>query len=199
MDLTKIIKFIDFIHSFQEIERVMKIRGRDNPENDAEHSYQLAMVAWYAIDAFELKLDTNKTVKYALIHDLVEVYAGDVDAFDPDPDRDEKKQQKEHEAFLKMQVEFSEFPEMLKLLEEYEKREDEESKFVYALDKTLPPINIYLDNGRNWQERGIDFTLEKLVVNKKLKIAGQPHVEDLFDQLVKILEQQPHLFAQKEN
>lgn len=195
MELEGIVKFVNFIHQFQEIERVMKIRGRESPENDVEHSYQLAMVSWYAISAYNLKLDVNKALKYALVHDLVEVYAGDVDAFDPDPKRDEKKKEKEHHAWLKMKEEFTEFPEMIELIAQYESQKDAESKFVYALDKVIAPINIYLDNGRTWQERGIDFTMEKLISNKRLKIAGQPDVEKLFEELVSVLEKNPHLFS----
>ncbi len=198
MELEGIVKFINFIHQFQEIERAMKIRGRDNPENDAEHSYQLAMVAWYAIDAYKLKLDTNLVLKYALVHDLVEVYAGDVDAFDPDPNRDAIKAAKEQAGLQQMKTDFSEFPEMTNLITQYERKEDEESKFIYALDKVVAPINIYLDGGRNWRERGIGFSLEKIVTNKRLKVAGQPEVAELFEQLVKVLEKEPHLFPQEE-
>jgi hypothetical protein len=125
----------------------------------------------------------------------VEVYAGDVDAFDPDPDRDVKKAAKEHQAFLKMKENFSEFPEMLELIEQYEKREDEESKFVYALDKVVAPINIYLDGGRNWKERGIGFDLDTVITNKRLKVAGQQDVANLFEQFVKVIEKEPHLFS----
>lgn len=197
MELQQIIKFIDLIHQFQKVERVMKIRDRDNPENDVEHSYQLAMVAWYATSSYNLNLDIDKVIKYSLLHDLVEAYAGDVDAFDLSPGRDKIKAEREHQALVRLKSEFPEFPEMIKIIEEYELRENGESKFVYALDKVLPPINIYLDNGRNWKERGIGFTMEKLVTNKRIKIANQPSVEKLFEQLVEILEKNPHLFTQE--
>ncbi len=197
MEIHNLIKFVELIHTFREIERVLWLKGRDYPENDVEHSYQLAMVAWYAVSSQKLPLDTDKVVKYAMLHDLVEAYAGDVDAFDADPQRDEKKAKKEREALEKLKTEFPEFPDMLELIESYEARFDEESKFVYALDKVLPVINIYLDNGRTWQKRGIGFTLETLTVNKKIKIANHPEVSKYFDQLVEILKQEePRLFPQ---
>ena len=155
-------------------------------------------MAWYAASTNKLNLDIDKVIKYALLHDLVEVYAGDIDAHDPDPQRDEKKAKKEHEALMQIKSEFTEFPEMTKIIEQYETRQDEESKFVYALDKVVAPINIYLDGGRYWHERGVTFTLEKLLTNKKLKVAQHPEVEKYFDQLIAILEKEPHLFPADE-
>ena len=59
------------------------------------------------------------------------------------------------------------------MLEGYEKREDKESKFVYALDKIIPPIQIYLEKGKLWHEKKVPFDI--LVENKKYKtILSEP-------------------------
>lgn len=195
-ELKSIIKFVELIHDFQNVERVMWLKGREHRENDVEHSYQLAMVAWYAISTFKLPLNTDKAIKYGLLHDLVEVYAGDTDAFDKDASQHESKVEREHAALVKLKSEFAEFPEMIALIEQYELREDEESKFVYALDKIIAPINVYLDDGRTWQKKGITF--DKLLANKLPKVSAHPETKKYFDQLVVLLETQQHLFPKED-
>ena len=54
------------------------------------------------------------------------------------------------------------------LIEQYEAREDKESRFVYALDKIQPMLNIYTDGGRTWKEKGV--TIDMLVEYKKEKV-----------------------------
>lgn len=192
MESNGIIKFIKLIGEFQAVERSLWLKGREHRENDVEHSYQLALVAWYAISVYKLPLNVDKVIRYSLLHDLVEVYAGDTDAFDDDPKQHETKAEREHQALIKLKDEFAEFTEMLEVIEQYEHRLDEESKFVYALDKIIAPINIYLDGGRTWKKRGLGF--EDLLNNKKPKVAAHPEVAKYFDQLAQILEKERHVF-----
>ncbi len=196
MELEGILKFAKLIHEFQNIERSLWLKGREHPENDAEHSYQLAMISWYVVSTYKLPLNVDKVIKYALMHDLVEVYAGDTDAFDKDPEQHASKAEREHLALEKLKLEFTEFPEMTDLITVYENREDHESKFVYALDKVVAPINIYFDSGRTWKHKGITF--KKLLENKLPKVAAHPEVKKYFDQLVDILEKEQHLFHPEE-
>lgn len=195
-EIHNIIKFVKLIHTFQGVERVMWLKGREHKENDVEHSYQVAIVAWYIISTNKLPLNTGKAIRYGLLHDLVETYAGDTDAFDKDPSQHESKIAREHEALLQLEAEFSEFPEMTDIIKQYELREDEESKFIYALDKVLAPINVYLDNGRTWQKKGITF--DKFLDNKLPKVAAHPEVEKYFTQLVEILKLEHHLFPKQD-
>lgn len=74
-DLNKIFSYLSFLDEFRQIKRVMYATGEDRMENDMEHSYQLTMLAWYFIDAYNLNLDLNRVMRYSLVHDLVEVYA----------------------------------------------------------------------------------------------------------------------------
>lgn len=192
MELEGILKFVELIHEFQNIERVMWLKGREHQENDVEHSYQLAMVSWYIVSAYKLPLDINRLIKYALLHDLVEVYAGDTYAFDADPEQHAGKAQREEQALQRLKLEFTEFPEMTEIIEKYETKSDDEAKFVYALDKFLPPLNAYRDNGRTFHKKGVTF--EQMMENKLPKVAAHPEVKKYFDQLVEIFEKEQHLF-----
>ena len=91
MKIQDLIEFTKFTHSFQQIKRVIYANGEDRNENDAEHSYQLAMACWLVVETKKLKLDLNKIVKYALVHDLVEIYAGDTYFYSTDKNMQEKK------------------------------------------------------------------------------------------------------------
>lgn len=171
----------------------MLISGDNRQENDVEHSYSLAMLAWYIAETEQLNLDTDLIVKYALVHDLVEAYAGDTYIFDKDNNRHKNKNHRELESAEKLKSQFPEFETLHNLIKRYEVRNDAESKFVYALDKLHPMINIRLDNGRTWQKMGV--TLQMLVDAKKQKVALSPPVQKIFEKLVsEIRKHEPELF-----
>lgn len=74
-DLQKIFSYLHFLDEFRRIKRAYNATGEDRKENDMEHSYQLAMLAWYIIDTQGLSLEKDLVLKYCMVHDLVEVYA----------------------------------------------------------------------------------------------------------------------------
>lgn len=76
--LQNTLKALSLLHDFQKVERVVFVPQRDRQENDVEHSYLLAMLAWQLAEILAPQLSKEKVIKYALVHDLVEVYAGDV-------------------------------------------------------------------------------------------------------------------------
>ena len=145
----------------------------------------LAMLAWYFIQKDKLALDVSKVIKYALVHDLVEAYAGDVYIYDNDPSKKADKHKKEKEAAERIQKEFAEFYELHELIAAYEARNDAESKFVYALDKVQPVIQIFIDGGRTWNEK--EVTLKMLVDIKIDKAKLSPPVEKVFKEFVNFL------------
>lgn len=187
MNLSRILEFNKLLITFREVERQVMVAKKDQKENDAEHSYQLAMLGWYISSGIP-ELDSGLVIKYALVHDLVEAYAGDTDVFSKDPEAHASKKDREEEAAKRIKEEFPEFSELHKLIEEYERKENAESRFVYALDKLLPALNIYQDGGRTWQQRGISF--EMVVEEKKRKMAVSPEVTAYFDEFVSLIERE---------
>lgn len=185
IDLQKILGFTKLLHKLRRVERTVRSNGEERWENDTEHSYHLAMLAWYIIDNYQLNLNKELAIKYALAHDLVEAYAGDTYIFSDDNKHKESKQQREEEAAKILTTEFPEFPEIHNLIREYEKKENKESRFITALDKLEPMLSIFLDNGKTWKEKGI--TLEMIIENKKEKMALSPEIEACFYEFVEIL------------
>src|SRR5664279_4569498 len=83
LSLDDMMQFSQLMLRLQDVVRAIHVPGRDVKENDVEHSYHLAMMGWYLNVSGELGYDTDSIVRYALIHDLAEAYAGDVSALDP--------------------------------------------------------------------------------------------------------------------
>ncbi|TSC55034.1 MAG: metal dependent phosphohydrolase [Parcubacteria group bacterium LiPW_30] len=186
--LNKIINFTKLLNKFRSVERVVLVNEKERNENDVEHSYYMAMLAWYIVNVNKLDLDINLVIKYALIHDFVEVYAGDTYIYSSDKAHIESKEKREKEAAEKLQKDFSEFEDMHTLIEKYEKREDKESRFVYALDKIQPMVNIYTDNGRSWKVNKVK--LQMLVDHKKDKVVVSPEVKKYFEDLIELLKKE---------
>jgi len=192
MKLPSILKFIGLTHGIQQVRRTILVNGEERNENDVEHQYQLAMLAWYIIDTEHILLDRGLAMQYALVHDIVEVYAGDTYFLNPDI---EDKVRREAAAAEQLKSEFPEFTDLHILIDGYERRKDPESRFIYALDKLLPVLNIYLDQGRTWKSYGV--TEDMLLGNKREKIAASPEVNIYFEELiVRLREEEPDLFFQ---
>jgi putative hydrolase of HD superfamily len=175
----QLLDFVKFTHEFQEVVRVARPPFRERFENDAKHSYQLAMVAWFLIEQDKLKLNKELCFMYALAHDLVEIYAGDT--YFLDKKHAESKIKREKEGLEKIKKRFSNFKMLAKILEKYESKKDKESKFIYALDKLIPPIQIYLEDGKLWYEKMVSF--ESLLDNKEAKIAVSKNIDKYWQEL----------------
>lgn len=184
LEVERIMGFEALLHSFALVERVAHIKGRVARENDVEHSFHIAMLAWYILDAFKLPLDVNRVIQYALVHDLVEVYAGDTYIWDEEAKK--TKHEREEKARLQIADEFPEFPSLNVAIEKYEKQEDAESKFVKALDKVQPVMANYLENGRTWKEMEVAFA--DLVAHKRERVANVEEIRDLLEDIIAIIE-----------
>ena len=194
--LEEILDFMRLTHQFQNIERVIDIPNRETRENDAEHSYQLAMIAWYMVTKHKLPLDLTLVLKYALIHDLVEVHAGDEFDFSNNKDKLKKKKEREEIARKKLMKEFPDFKDLHHLIESYEKRTYQEAKFIWALDKLIPVWNIYLCDGKTWKTEVM--TLDDLINWKTEKMKASDIVNDYYKETLKLLkEKEGELFPKK--
>lgn len=195
--LQKLLGFSKIIHELQKVERVIRVPGLERWENDVEHSYSLAMLAWYIVDSQKLPLDRDKVFCYALAHDLVEVYAGDTWLFSKDQALLDSKPERERMAAERLVTEFPEVPEMHAAIIGYVEKNDPESRFVYALDKIEPLVKVYLDGGRTLKEKGV--TIEMIYESKKDKVALSPEIKAYFDEFMELLrKEETNLFPKKE-
>jgi putative hydrolases of HD superfamily len=180
------IAFSQLILAFQRVERRTHVPKTDRWENDAEHSYALAMMAWYLVDSLELSFDKKKIFEYALAHDFVEVYAGDTWSFGDGSGSKKSKKEREAAAQQRIAFEFPEFKDLHQTIELYEQQPDEEARFVYALDKIMPILAGFAQEGRDWKDLGVSF--KEVYEYKKEKIASQKEVFALFQELMALID-----------
>ena len=124
-------------------------------ENTAEHSWHLAMMALVLVEHANEPVDLPKVMKMVLIHDIVEIDAGDTFAYDEVGALD--KAEREEKAAVRL---FGLLPEaqqveMRTLWEEFEAQITAESRFATALDRLMPILHNYHTQCAGWKEHGI--------------------------------------------
>lgn len=193
--LDKSLEFLRLLRDFEEVKRkIYRPDGRQ--ENDVEHSYQIAMMAWFWADQFNLDLSQEKLLKYALVHDLIEVHAGDTPAYSKDKSVFIEKEKKEKEALEIIKKDFAYFPDLISMIESYEDKQDEESVFTYEIDKLVPLLNLYMDDGYGWNK--LKLTLEQIKKEKRSKVKTVPQLVDLLEEaLGRAEKEQDRLFDLK--
>ncbi len=191
-DIHRLIELQQLLLNFSNIDRFARHPDNfDRRETDTEHSYALAMAGWFLAQYFpELNIDT--VMRIALVHDLLEVHAGDTFAFANDATK-QTKADREADAVKQLAKEWPDFPDMHAAIHEYETRQTAEAKFVYALDKLMPILLNYLNQGKVWRHHGVTF--EEFVVEKESKIPLSPEVDTYYRQLLTLLQNHPEFFA----
>jgi putative hydrolase of HD superfamily len=150
------VAFLVEIDQLKSIIRRSPLIDRSRFENSAEHSWHLSLAAMilteYTDDA---QLDLLHTIKLLLVHDLIEIDAGDTYCYDEAG----RKNQKQREAAAADRI-FSLLPadqggDIRDYWEEFENRQTPEARFAHAVDRLMPLLHNYFARGRIWQENGI--------------------------------------------
>jgi len=184
-NLKRLIKLVELTHDFDNIIRKVPIKGRLQEESDSEHTYKLALTCWYIVQKYKLDLDLSLIFKYALSHDLVEIYVGDADTFGGDKAALSNKEMLEKVALEKIQDSWSDFPELARTIKSYEDHNNAESDLVYFMDRIQPLIGAFITKADYYIERKItyeqyiDFLEQELV-----KLTRLPEeIKELFNEL----------------
>ena len=138
------------------IERNHHLAKTNQKENDIEHSLTVALLCWYIHDRHQLELDISKILKYAITHDFVERYAGDVNTFASQKER-EQKVVNEQVSLERLSAEYKDFPDMVSSMQEYESKKDEESNFVWTVDKMQGMIMGDMDGWRPYASINVTY------------------------------------------
>ena len=150
----KIKKQIEFIITIDEMKNVLRrnlVSDASRRENDAEHSWHLAVMAMILEEYSADKVDISKVLKIALVHDLVEVYAGDTFAYDVKGNEDKLDREIMAAEKLFGMLKDGQGDEIRALWDEFEAKETPESKYANAIDRLQPLILNYLTNGHTWK------------------------------------------------
>ncbi len=166
------IEFIIEIDKLKTILRKTKILNSDRRENSAEHSWQLALGAMILSEHCNEAINVAHVIKMLLVHDLVEIYAGDVFLYDKPSDDSLFK--KEMEAAEKI---FSILPkeqneELLELWKEFDSQQTPEAQFANSIDRLIPMLLNFSSEGSAWKEFSITAN-QAIDKNKHIRNASQ--------------------------
>mgnify|MGYP001440900262 FL=1 len=117
--------------------RKTKVVGTDRFENDAEHSWHVTMMALILNKYKEIDADLNRTLEMLLVHDIVELYAGDTYAYDSNGYKDKLDREKKAMEKIKEQLSQENAKKIEELWLEFEEVESEEAKSHYTANRTL--------------------------------------------------------------
>lgn len=153
--LKKQLDFILEIDKEKNILRQTHLSGHGRRENDSEHAWHMAIMAYLLRDYSNEPVDIAKVMLMCLIHDIVEIDAGDTYAYDAEG----LKTQKAREDAAKERI-FSLLPEdqkeeLIALFDEFEDFSTAESKFAHAIDNLQPLLLNNSNGGGDWREHGV--------------------------------------------
>ncbi len=168
-DLLKQIQFIKEIDKIKYIQRRTCLLNSDRPENDAEHSWHLALMAIALSEHANKPVDILRVLKMVLIHDIVEIDSGDVFVYDKS-----KSHKNTEEEFAAAKRIFGLLPEnqakeLIDLWKEFEDGETDDAKFAKSLDKLEPLLQNFSNNGGTWDKYNVTYNevyTQKKSINK---------------------------------
>jgi putative hydrolase of HD superfamily len=127
----------------------------DRPENDAEHSWHLALMAMVLAEHADETFDVGHVMKLVVVHDLVEIYAGDTFLYDDVMAASQRERESAAADTLFGMLPDCQGAWMRELWEEFEARQTPEARFAKALDRLEPMLLNWMAKGGTWQATGV--------------------------------------------
>lgn len=153
--LTRQLAFILEADRMKNIYRQTLVLHEDRQENDAEHSFHLALMAAILAEHARVPVDVTVVMKMVLIHDIVEIDAGDTYAYDTAGNETKRAREVKAADRLFGLLPEDQAEEFRGLWEEFEARETPEAKFANAIDRLQPMMLNYEKGGISWKRRSI--------------------------------------------
>ncbi len=144
--------FLVLLDKMKTVYRQTLLADKSRRETDAEHSWHIAVMALIFRDIAPDGVDSDKAIKMCLVHDLVEIFAGDTFCYDKDAILDKKDREKEAADRLFSILPEEDGIEIRSLWEEFEERKTADALFAASLDTFQPVINNFLTDGHTWKK-----------------------------------------------
>ena len=176
---------IDFLMEIDKLKHVYRqnlVANGSRRENDVEHSWHLGVMAVILQEYAAEPVDMAKVMKMVLLHDLVEIDAGDTFAYDPEAGLDKEERETAAADRLYGMLPSDQGQELRTLWDEFEARETPEAKFAACLDRLQPLLNNDHTAGGTWQTHGVSSGQ----VRKRMEPVGEgaPCLGDLVERLI---------------
>ena len=181
--MRKQIEFALLMDKQKNIFRQNHLADNSRRENDAEHAWHMAVIAYLFREYANEDIDISKVILMCLIHDVVEIEAGDTYAYDEEA----KKSQREREEIAKKHI-FGMLPsdqgrELEALFDEFEAQETAEARFAKAMDNLQPVLLHEANGGEDWKEH--EVTKEQIMRRQEKTRRGS---EELFEVIKDIID-----------
>lgn len=186
MEDTRLLKQMSFIMEVDKLKNIVrrtKIADGSRYENDAEHSWHLMLMAVMLLEhANEPAIDVLKVMKMLVIHDIVEIDAGDTFAYDDAGHEDKMEREQLAADRLFGLLPEDQRDECMALWHEFEARETNEAQYAAALDRLQPMMLNYQNKGDTWQKHGI--TSDRVLERNKPIADGSESLWDFAKEMV---------------
>lgn len=181
--MKKQLEFSLEIDKEKNILRQTHISGFKRRENDSEHAWHMAVMAYILKEYANKPVDISKVMIMCLIHDIVEIDAGDTYAYDVE----NQKTQKEREDRAKERI-YSLLPpdqkeELIAIFDEFEENITPEARFAHAMDNIQPLMLNNSNGGRDWREHNV--TREQIYKRQEKAKEGSLAVFEAIDEIIK--------------
>ena len=148
--------FLAEADKMKNVLRQTMISDRSRQETDAEHSWHFALTAMTLYEYCSIEgVDINRVLKMALVHDLVEIYAGDTFAYDTKGYESKEEREKESADKLFSMLPCEQATEYRALWEEFDRMETPDAIYASAIDRLQSHHNIHLSGGYTWEKHKI--------------------------------------------
>lgn len=181
------INFIVEIDKTKEIFRQTYLSDGTRKENDAEHAWHFAIMAVLLAEYANEPVDVLKVVKMALIHDLVEIDAGDTYLYDTEGAKTKAEREMKAANRIYHLLPEDQGEELFALWREFEERKTPEAKFAATLDRLQPILLNDATDGKAWLEHGIseEQILERNIHTKEGSEKIWTYMKKIFDKNIK--------------
>jgi len=181
-NLLRQINFIKEIDKVKYIQRKTKLFNSNRNENDAEHSWHLAMMTIVFAEHSNVAIDVLKVLKMVLIHDIVEIDAGDTFMYDTTKSHSNTEEERiaANRIFGMLPPEQAE--EFISIWEEFEGGQTNEAKFAKSMDRFEPLLQNTSNNGGTWTEFGVEYN--KVYEKKKVIKDGSNSIWEYAENLL---------------
>lgn len=181
-NLLRQIEFIKEVDKLKYILRKTKLFHSDRNENDAEHSWHLALMAMVLAEHSNVPVDLLRVIKMLLIHDIVEIDAGDTFIYDSRKNHDNTLEERVAAQRIFGLLPEPQAEELITIWEEFEAQETNEAKFARAMDRLEPLLQNTSNNGGTWAEFGV--TYDQVIAKKQVMARGSDTIWQYAEQLI---------------
>ena len=181
--LQKQLDFILEIDKEKNIFRQNHLSGHGRNENDAEHAWHMAIMAYLLQEYSNEKIDVARVMLMCLIHDVVEIDAGDTYAYDAEGLKTQKAREEAAKERLYSMLPEDQKADLTAIFDEFEERKTPEAKFARALDILQPLLLNNSNDGGDW--RNHDVTAEKVYERQSRTREGSEKLFEVTDKILK--------------